>query len=369
MNDFAFGWHLRDVYRGRGYPHLPFLQSPTIAHSAHTLTRKAPRTKLRLLAGCVAAIFSLLASGMAQGTPNWPAARYHHSAAYDESLKQWVIYGGYLWNQQTQKVQVTSDLWGWNGNSWKLIADTGVRKYVAPLAFDSRRHRLLMFAGANDSDAIDGKLSSLEGATWKLVKDLPYLQRADASLIYDSKRDRLVLFGGREAMVVLADTWEFDGNDWKPTFMPGPSLRSSAAMAYDSTRGVAVLYGGFRPLAALGDTWEWDGSQWKLISESGPGHRAWPAIAYDSKRKRTLLFGGEDEKGHFFSDTWAWDGKTWTRIATDGPPERIQSAMGYDSTRDRVVLFGGVCDKPQQILRDVWEFDGTKWEQKLLNPQ
>jgi uncharacterized protein YbaA (DUF1428 family) len=347
---------------------VPLFKSRTIPDSAPALTNKTPSKKLRLFAGCVAAIFFVVASGRTQVTPTWPAARYHFSAAYDESLKQWVIYGGYIWNLKTQKVQVTSDVWGWNGSSWKLMADSGLRKYVAPLAFDSKRQRLLMFAGANDSDAIDGKLSSFDGETWKPIKDLPSLQRADASMVYDSKRDRLVLFGGREAMVVLADTWEFDGNDWKPTFMPGPSLRSSAAMAYDAARGVTVLYGGFRPLAALGDTWEWDGAQWKQVSDSGPGPRAWPAIAYDSKRKRTLLFGGEDEKGHFFSDTWAWDGKTWTRLATEGPPERIQSAMGYDAARDRVVLFGGVCDKPQQILGDVWEFDGTKWEQKLPNP-
>ena len=64
------------------------------------------------------------------------------------------------------------------------------------------------------------------------------------------------------------------------------------------------------------------------------------------------------------SDTWAWDGKVWTRIATEGPPARIQFAMGYDTLRDRIVLFGGVNNKPQRILDDLWEFDGTRWAQK-----
>src|ERR1039458_6866847 len=79
---------------------------------------------------------------------------------------------------------------------------------------------------------------------------------------YDSQRDRLVLFGGRNGEVLFADTWEFDGSDWKPTFMAGPSLRSGGPAVYDSARSVTVLYGGFRPLAALGDTWEWNGEQW-----------------------------------------------------------------------------------------------------------
>jgi hypothetical protein len=295
---------------------------------------------------------------------NGPAGRFHHSGVYDEARKEFLIYGGFIWDEGTKGTKRLGDVWGWDGNRWQLVGDTGVRKIVAPLAFDSKRQRTLMFGGSGDSGTIDGKLRSLEAGTWRVVKDLPYLAREDASLTYDSKRDRLVLFGGRYEGVLFADTWEYDGSDWKPTFAAGPSLRSGGAAVYDSARGVSVLYGGFRPLAALRDTWEWNGEQWKLVSESGPGPRGWPGLAYDSKRKRTILFGGEDEKSQFFSDTWAWDGKAWTRIATEGPPARIQFTMAYDSVRDRVVLFGGVNNNPQRILSDLWEFDGTRWTQK-----
>lgn len=316
----------------------------------------------KLLCGA-AAVLSLINSSAGQSLSKAPAARLHHSGVYDEVRKQFMVYGGYTWNEKAQKVQSASDVWGWNGTAWELIADTGVHKYVAPLAFDVKRQRLLMFGGADDL-GVDGKLSTLEGRTWKVVRDLPSLARADASVAYDSKRDRVLLFGGRNDNVLFADTWEFDGTEWRTTFIAGPSLRSAGAVTYDSARGVTVLYGGFRPLAALGDTWEWNGEQWSLVSESGPGPRSWPGLAYDSRRKRTILFGGEDEKGHFYSDTWAWDGKTWKRIAENGPPERIQFVMGYDSARDRIVLFGGVNDKPQHLLDDVWEFDGSQWVQR-----
>lgn len=293
--------------------------------------------------------------------PNAPTGRFHHSGVYDEARKLFLVYGGFIWDQGTTKM--VGDVWGWDGTRWQMIGDTGVPKIVAPLAFDSKRKRTLMFNCNGDSNASDGKLCSLNGSTWQVVRDVPHLAREDASFAYDSKRDRLVLFGGRSSEVLFADTWEFDGSDWKATFMPGPSLRSAGAAVYDSARGVTVLYGGFRPLASLGDTWEWNGEQWKLVSESGPGPRIWPGVAYDAKRKRTILFGGEDEKGQFYSDTWAWDGKAWTRIATEGPPARIQFVMGYDSLRDRIVLFGGVNNKPQRILDDLWEFDGIRWTQ------
>jgi hypothetical protein len=312
---------------------------------------------------CTLALVALAGSGTAQDTQLGPSARIHHSAVYDPDRKEILIYGGLSFDPATQKTRERSDLWGWNGSVWRRLADTGVPKYVAPLAFDSKHHRTLMFGGAGENTT-DGKLSVLDGESWKLITDLLELRRADPSLTYDSRRDRLVLFGGRNENVLLSDTWEFDGTDWKPTFAAGPSLRSAASMVFDSARGVTVLFGGFRPLAGLGDTWEWNGQTWKLAATTGPGPRSWPAMAYDTKHKRTLLFGGEDAKGHFYSDTWAWNGKTWSRIATQGPPERIQSAMAYDSSRDRVVLFGGVNDKPTHMLNDLWEFDGARWQQR-----
>ncbi len=310
--------------------------------------------------GCALILLGLTSAGTGQDIPKAPAPRAHHSGVYDAARKAFLIYGGFTFEQSQRRL---SDVWAWDGSAWRYVGDTGVRKIVAPLVFDSPRQRTLMFGGDGDSGLDDGKLRCLEGADWKVVNDTPELARMDTSLAYDSKRDRLLLFGGRNKDILFADTWEFDGSNWKPTFMSGPSLRSGAAVAYDSARGVTVLYGGFRPLGALGDTWEWNGEKWRLVTEAGPGPRSWPGIAYDSKRKRTILFGGEDEKGRFYSDTWAWDGKNWTQLATEGPTARIQLAMGYDSARDRIVLFGGMSAKPQ-YLNDVWEFDGTHWAQK-----
>jgi hypothetical protein len=309
----------------------------------------------------VGAVMSLVltASGKRQDAPKAPAPRAHHSGVYDAARREFLIYGGFTFDGQVRRL---TDVWAWNGRVWRFVGDTGVPKIVAPLAYDSKRQRVLMFGGS-DAEQSDGKLRTLEGKSWQIVTDAPDIARDDASLTYDSRRDCLVLFGGTNRGLFYADTWEYSGSGWKQTYRSGPSLRSAGAAVYDSARGVTVLYGGFRPLSALGDTWEWDGNRWKLITESGPGPRSWPGIAYDSKRKRTILFGGEDDRGRFYADTWAWDGKRWTRIATGGPPARIQFVMGYDSARDRVVLFGGM-KMPPTYLNDVWEFDGARWMQK-----
>src|SRR5215467_5140104 len=91
--------------------------------------------------------------------PKVPAGRFHHSGVYDEARKEFLIYGGYTWDQGEKKL---GDVWGWNGTAWRFVGDTGVRKIVAPLAFDSKRQRTVMFGGSGDS-ADSGKLTSLEG--------------------------------------------------------------------------------------------------------------------------------------------------------------------------------------------------------------
>ena len=117
----------------------------------------------------------LIAASTGTGqVPNVPAARFHHSGVYDEARKQFLIYGGY--DQGTKKL---GDVWGWNGTTWQLVGDTGVSKIVAPLAFDSKRQRTVMFGGSGDSDANDGKLRSLDGGTWLLLRK--YLQAVRAT--------------------------------------------------------------------------------------------------------------------------------------------------------------------------------------------
>ena len=92
----------------------------------------------------------------------------------------------------------------------------------------------------------------------------------------------------------LADTWEWDGNDWtqRSADHRRPRRAHSHAMAYDLARGRVVLFGGGTQFGAShGDTWEWDGNDWLLRSTSGPSARCWHSMAYDIARQRVVLFG------------------------------------------------------------------------------
>jgi hypothetical protein len=126
------------------------------------------RRPLRTIVSLTILLLIAGSSATAQ-VPNVPAGRFHHSGVYDETRTQFLIYGGFTWDQGTKRL---GDVWGWDGTKWQLIGDTGVRKIVAPLAFDSKRQRTMMFGGSEDSGT-DGKLSVLNGGAWQLVKDLP----------------------------------------------------------------------------------------------------------------------------------------------------------------------------------------------------
>jgi IPT/TIG domain-containing protein len=189
--------------------------------------------------------------------------------------------------------------------------------------------------------------------------------RLGAASAFDTARHRLVLFGGvvtRRPGGPSDETWEWDGRTWTlraPAHRP--SARSGHALAYDSTRGRCVLFGGTAAGTALGDTWEWDGDDWVHASDDGPLGRSDLALAFDAARARTILFGGRARSGAPLADAWSWDGTSWTPLpAGFGPPALAGHGMAWDATRQLVVLFGG-NDNLQGSSAETWTFDGTAW--------
>src|ERR1700684_2642009 len=112
-----------------------------------------------------------------------PEERAHHSAVYDPLLNGFVVFGGFVFKDGHP--QQTGDVWAWNGKNWKEIANTGTKKIIAPLAFDQKRQRLLMFGGADTSGKEDGKLNVFDNNSWRILTDSPGMARGDAGLVYD----------------------------------------------------------------------------------------------------------------------------------------------------------------------------------------
>jgi hypothetical protein len=85
-------------------------------------------------------------------------------------------------------------------------------------------------------------------------------------MAYDSARHRVVLFGGNDCRGSgPVDTWEWDGTDWQRVATAGPGINmSSPSLAYDRDMGKVVLFGGNGPHdTATGETWTWSGPTYR----------------------------------------------------------------------------------------------------------
>ncbi len=151
----------------------------------------------------------------------------------------------------------------------------------------------------------------------------------------------------------------------EPRATPGPL--NGAQMAYHPTSERTIIYGGERGRNGerSDEMWAYDGTDWtRICSACPPGPRISASLAYDSVRDRIILFGGITTGTDFSADLWEWDGDRWERQLPDGiPPAPRQSTyVAFDEARARLVVFGG--HSIDGMLRDVHEYDGTRW----INP-
>lgn len=142
-----------------------------------------------------------------------------------------------------------------------------------------------------------------------------------------------------------------------------PPSRSFCSIARHEGIDATVLFGG-QSFTAMNDTWLWRGSWQRVVTAAAPRQRYGAGMVYDSLRQRLVLFGGRDDNT-MLADTWAFDGVAWTQLAPQqAPPARHRHAMGYDAVRDRVVVKSGLVSFLGLETADLWEFDGSTWQQK-----
>src|SRR5262249_7477567 len=144
------------------------------------------------------------------------------------------------------------------------------------------------------------------------------LARYEHGLAYDSDRHRMVIFGGRNGSSALFDdAWEWDGarKQWfdRADAVGGPAERAGPAMAYDPVRKQTFPFGGWQPAGNVyaNAQWEWDGptATWQQrTSNSGqPSARYGHAMVWDSDRQRIVMFGGFGGPSRVrLNDIWEW---------------------------------------------------------------
>ena len=288
------------------------------------------------------------------GSSSTPDPRYLQAAAFDETRKVVVMFGGTSADPTTGTTTPNKETWEWSPTTGKWTNRT--------------------VAGAGP-DA-----------------------RSGAAMVFDSVRGKFVLFGGRSGSGLnFEDTWEWDPTTgaWTDVSAAGdhPTARSQHGMVYEKSTGKILLFGGGRSTSAsydatgmsisLGDTWEYDPTTYVWTARkvtSTPTVRHDFGMVWDSTRSKAVLFAGmqtdlASSAGVPKQDTWEWDptAGTWTErtIVGSKPTQRFGHAMAFDATRVKVVVFGGSDISTGGYRNDVWDWDPTTgaWSQRLTGSE
>lgn len=293
-----------------------------------------------------------------------PDPRTNTAMAYDEAHGVAVLFGGQY------NILVEDFTWLWDGRSWSARS-TGLRprpRYGHTMAYDSRRG-VTVLVGKNDY-LPDSKTWEWDGVHWTMRDSGTLPVNRQHAMAYDGDRGVLVLYGGTSDRGSIVGTWEYDGTTWteRVGLTPNPGRKYSHAMAYDEWRKQVVLFGeqqGDNLPAHIAETWLYDGTQWRQYAGDQPTGRMEHAMAFDARRGVVVLFGGRERS--FLGDTWEWDGAGWTLRATSGPSPRYKHAMTYDPKLGAVVLHGGM-NRVGEYLDDIWAWNGGKWERIGTGP-
>jgi hypothetical protein len=292
-----------------------------------------------------------------------PAGSAGHSLVYADDLEMVLLVNAGLGGNTAPAAATPTRIWGWTGAEWRLIDSAGppVRN-LAGVAYDTRRHTLVMHGGTYD-------LGRSYGETWEWTRQSGWRQftgsgpgiRDHTQLAYDAERGRSVLFGGSgsDPNTAFGDTWEFDGVRWERFTTTGPPARVHHAMQYDPNLKRVVVFGGFTPGSpAIGDSWAWDGTRWTSFAPlTAP--RSHARMAYHRRLNALLVAGGFPQTS---LGVITRRDAGWTSLpASPEPSARYLTDMAYDAKRDVLVLFGGGDPAGSTLYADTWEFDGTTW--------
>jgi len=318
-------------------------------------------------------------------TLHGPSGRNSHSAVWDPTSAQMIIFGG----QQATTNTNLNDVWlgttstsqddSFTAESPSGAAPEGRYGHVA--TYDSNSNRMMIFGGrtgtssscANDVWILTGANGQNGTPAWVSVTPSgnPPPARVYSGGVYDPATNSMIIFGGSNCSGgYFNDVWVLSNangvsgtSSWTELAPSGtaPSARESASAVYDSTHNVLMLYAGDAGGLPFGDVWVLSNANgtggtpvWTELLPTGtaPNVRTGHTAIFDSVNDRMTIFGGIYQ-GVTLSDAWVLTfangiggAPAWSEISAQGtaPSVAYHSAV-YDSSKNNMYVFGGVSSQ------------------------
>jgi hypothetical protein len=321
-----------------------------------------------------------------------PPSRHSHSAVWDPTSAQMIIFGGLETFTNTDLNDV------WVGKTSTTLSDnfssmvpTGTApqgRYGHVATYDSISNRMTVFGGglgapgpcANDVWILDGANGRSGTPNWIAVtpSGTAPVARIYSSGAYDPNSNSLIVFGGSDCSTgYFNDIWvlsnangETGSSAWTQLTPAGtpPPARQSGSVVYDSINNVLTVYGGDAGGSPFGDVWTLSNANgtggtpaWTQLTPAGtaPMARTGQTATYDKTNNRMTIFGGI-VSGITLTDAWVLTfangmGGTpaWSLIPTQGtaPSVAYHSAV-YDSKLDNLYVFAGTSSAGKLTTND-----------------
>jgi len=316
-------------------------------------------------------------------TQEGPVPRFAHSAIYDPSSQQIVIFAG----QQTSNSTNLNDVWLETTsltNGSPLIFTALLPGGTAPAArfghiatYDQTSNRMTIFGGglgtpgpcANDVWVLDGANGQSGPANWLQLSPSGTAPNARVhhTGVYDPGSNTLTVFAGSDCNGhFFNDVWvlsnangEGGTSTWTELAPSGPlpAAREGSSAIYDSTNHIMTIYGGDAGGGSFGDVWVLSNANgqggtpaWTQLSPTGtaPHVRTGHSAVYDSVNNRMIVFGG-NYATTTLGDTWILSSPNglggapaWTQptVAGTAPIVEFHSAV-YSQALNNMYVFAG----------------------------
>jgi galactose oxidase-like protein len=261
--------------------------------------------------------------------------RYDHSAIYDRSGDQMVIYGG--------------------KNEYGELSDLRALKRLGGQDLSSNDYQWVTLPNTGGPGLLSGHSA--------VYADISPTNR------------KMLIFGGRSGTSLQSKLWSYDliANTWQPVTTSGsrPIARADHAAVYDYTSKKMFIFGGVTFDGATDEVFFLDvlTNKWTKAQFTGP--RPAPRsnmslVLSPYADARMIVYGGDSEGGVLRGDAWSvrvWDipyGTSWSQLPTWGtatPGERQGHAAVYTNA-GHMIMFGGVWQNPSSTLdehyNDTW---------------
>lgn len=218
-----------------------------------------------------------------------------------------VLAGGFVFDEQIR----SNETWHWNGTNWSAGVARDRLHRGSSFGYDRDANVLLYIQGADSAAA--GTTALWTGGTWGT--DATMSKNFESVQAWDPNLRRMISFSGlgalpldrMESRIAAELTWT---QMLPPSKPPG---RRAPGMATDFARNEIIVFGGQTNEATrLADTWIWNGADWRQVFPLQLPD-SYGKLVWDSTKQRVLMFV-EASADDSHSELWTWTGTNWQQL-------------------------------------------------------